>query len=347
VIARLTERQEKILATVVETYIASARPLSSAAIVELSHLPVSSATVRNELATLEEMGFVMQLHTSGGRIPSTAGYKYYIEHLLPKSVISNEDQVTIRHQFHQAHSEVEEWFRLAAAVLAHRAHNVALVTAPRGEQPRFKHVELVEAQPHTVLTIVVLSDGTVIQEAIATEQQLSQEILRTMADELNRSLQGSSSDVEIQERSQRVSAAVQPFAAEVQRLVRRSTSGPRHLYHEGLAEMLTHPEFTSGSYPNLGTADRIRQVIDFLQQGIAMEDLLGMMAREAGVHVVIGGEAPLVQLEDFSMVIGRYGPDNESSGMLGLLGPTRMDYGRAISLVRYMSELMTDLVFIR
>ena len=117
------------------------------------------------------------------------------------------------------------------------------------------------------------------------------------------------------------------------------------VYHEGLGEMLSRPDFSGATYPNLAGGERLRRVVDFLQQGIAMEDLLSMMAMEEGVQVVIGGEAPLSDLEDYSIVVGRYGGVTEGSGMLGVLGPTRMEYGRAISLVRYMTELMTDLVF--
>jgi heat-inducible transcriptional repressor len=343
--SRLNERQERILASVVEGYVSSARPLSSAMVVDSSHIPVSTATVRNELALLEDLGLVMQLHTSGGRIPTTAGYKYYIERLLPKSVVPTEDQVTIRHQFHQAQSEVDEWLRLAAAVLAHRAHTVAVVTTPKRNESYFRRVELVEAPPHNVLVIVVLSDGSVVQEGISVESPTPQETLRSIADALNRVYEGSTSVDEIDRRTGRLLAAIAPYGLEVVRLLRRAAARRFQLYHEGLGEMLTGPEFHPNSYTNLGAADKLRRVIDFLQQGIAMEDLLGIMAGEAGVQVMIGGQAPLLELEDYAMVLGRYGEETDASGVLGVLGPTRMDYGRAISLVRYMSELMTDLVF--
>ncbi|HEV3313275.1 MAG TPA: heat-inducible transcriptional repressor HrcA, partial [Chloroflexota bacterium] len=291
------------------------------------------------------IGLILQMHISGGRIPTTQGYRYYIEHLLPASLVSDEDQVTIRHQFHQAHTELDEWLKLAAAVMAHRAHNVALITSPKAATAAFKHVELVEAQPHTVLTIVVLTDGSVKQEFMATDATISQGDLRSFADTLNRTLEGASTIADVKRRAGRLNADVRPYAATVIRLMGRAGEQRLQVYHQGLGEMLSRPEYSAAAHPNLADGERLRRVVDFLQQGLAMEDLLSLMAMETGVQVMIGGESPLYELEDYAMVLGRYGGNSEGSGMLGVLGPARMDYGRAISLVRYMTELMTDLVF--
>ena len=174
---RLSDRQEQIIRAVVEEYISAGRPAGSATVLQRSGLNVSGATIRNEVAALEDQGLLLQLHTSGGRVPTTLGYRYYIEHLLPASQLSDEDQVTIRHQFYQAHTELDEWMKLAAAVIAHRAHNVALITRPRPDEVRLKHIELIESQPHSVLVIVVLADGTVLQEMVSTEESVSQDQL--------------------------------------------------------------------------------------------------------------------------------------------------------------------------
>lgn len=341
----LSDRQERILKVLVEDYIETGHPVGSASLMEHSGLNVSSATIRSELALMEDLGFVLQLHTSGGRVPTTGGYRYYIERLVATSTVPAEDQITIRHQFHQAHTELEDWLKLATAVMAHRAHNVALITSPKAEEVHFKHVELVEAQPHTVLTIVVMSDGVVMQELMAVDETITQEELRAFADSLNASLGGAPTLVELTRRSEMLPELLQPFAAIIIRLLDRAGARRLHVYHQGLGEMLSRPEYALGAHPNLAVGERLRRVVDFLQQGLAMEDLLSLMAMESGVQVVIGGESPLQELEDYALVLGRYGPPAEASGVLGVLGPARMDYARAISLVRYMTELMTDLVF--
>jgi heat-inducible transcriptional repressor len=341
----LTERQERILKILVEDYVETGRPIGSATLLNHSSLNVSSATIRSELAGLEEAGLVLQLHTSGGRVPTTRGYRYFIEHLLPTPSLSGDDQITIRHQFHQAHGDRAEWLKLAAAVLAHRAHTVALVTSPRTDGPRLRRVELVEASPHSALIVAVLSDGTVLQETMSIESAVSQDQLRGIADDLNRHLAGASAVTQIEGQLAQVPEALRPFALVVGNLLNRSAQRRLEVYHEGLGDMLRRPEFSGVAQTAMADGERIRRVVDFLQSGLTMEDLLSLMAMESGVQVVIGGESPLQQLEDYAMVVGRYGASQEGSGVLGLLGPTRMDFGQAISLVRYMTELMTDLVF--
>jgi heat-inducible transcriptional repressor len=340
---RLTDRQERILRALVEEYVETARPVGSGTILERVGLHVSSATIRSELALLEQGGFVLQLHTSGGRVPTTGGYRYYIEHLLPARSVSVEEQVTIRHQFHQAQRELDEWLKLAAAVLAHRVHTVALATPPKADV-HFRHVELVRVQPHTVLTIVVLADGTVKQELMATDDQPTQEGLRSYADTLNRLWDGGPTYPEMMRRVGGLAQTVRPYAEAVLRVVGRAQEGRLQVYHQGLGEMLSRWEFAANAQPNLAAGERLRRVVDFLQEGMAMEDLLSLMSLENGVQVVIGGETPLAGLEDYALVLGRYGESSEASGVLGVLGPTRMNYGQAISLVRYMTELMSDLI---
>jgi heat-inducible transcriptional repressor len=327
----------------VEEYVASAKPISSAAVLERSALNVSSATIRNELADLEELGLVVQLHTSGGRMPTSLGYRYYIERLLPAPDLSNDEQVTIRHQFYQARTEIDEWLRLAAAVIAHRVHNVAVITPPRAIEVRCKHVEFIAVQDHMALVIVVLTDGSVVQEFEPQEVITSQEDLSVAADLVNRAFYNLSAS-QAETAAQKLPPRLGSLAAAVVGLVRRASERRRQVYHEGLTEMLRQPEFMSARHSMVPASERLRRVIEFLQQGLAMEDLLTLLAMEQGVQVVIGGEQPLSTLHDYSMVVGRYGGDTEGSGVLGVLGPTRMEYGRAISLVRYMSDLMTDLL---
>jgi len=342
----LTERQERILKILVEDYVYSGRPIASQAVLERSSLNVSSATIRNELAFLEDQGLVLQLHTSGGRIPTTKGYRYFIEFLLPTPGLSGDDQITIRHQFHQAQGDVAEWLKLAAAVLAHRAHTVALVTSPKSDGPTLRRVELVEATSHVALVVVVFADGSVAQETLATDREVTQDQLRGIADELNRQFAGSAHAPTLQQKLPNLPDDARPFAEVVIRVLERSSHRRLEVYHEGLGEMLRRPDFSTVPQASPVDAERIRRVVDFLQSGLAMEDLLSLMAMESGVQVMIGGDSPLQDLEDYAMVVGRYGADS-SGGILGVLGPTRMDYGQAISLVRYMTELMSDLVFRR
>jgi len=342
---QLTERQEQILKTIVELYISTARPVGSHAIVEASQLSISSATVRNEMAALEELGYVQQLHTSGGRVPTNAGYRYYVEHLMDSDRLSSSEAVTIRHQFHQAHSELQEWLKLAATIMAYRMHNVALITAPRASEVRLRHLEVIATQNTVALLIVVLQDGTVLQEMLTLAEPHDQEELSAQADRLAQELRGmTASQVETKAaKLPQTGAAVATMAAH---LLRRGEEGHTQVYHAGLADMIRQPEFLG---PRHGESlsmlnDRLRYVVDFLHQGYAVERLLSGLPLAVDVHVMIGSDVGAEGLQDYSFVVGRYGDQADSSGFLGIVGPTRMAYPRAVALVRYMSDLMTDLV---
>lgn len=342
---QLTERQEQILKAIVELYIATAHPVGSAAIVSIGGLNVSSATVRHEMGVLEELGYLRQLHTSGGRVPTNAGYRYYVERLMAPTRLAHAEASTIRHQFHQAHTELQEWLQLAATIMAHRMQNVGLITAPRATEVRLRHLEVISIQGSVALLIIVLQDGTVLQEMVTLADAHNQEELSALADRLSAGLKGKSSG--------QVEAALAGFpaldsqiAGHAARLLRRGEERHAQIVHAGLAEMIRQPEFL-GPRPGEPASmfhERLSQMVEFLHQGLALQRMLADLPSPAEVQIVIGGETAGEGLQDYSFVLARYGHQDDSSGLLGIVGPTRMEYPRAVALVRYMTDLMTDLV---
>src|SRR3990172_1843252 len=154
----LTERRQRLLQFIIDEYVTTAQPVGSHALVEKYGLPVSSATIRNEMAALEDEGYISQPYTSAGRVPTDRGYRYYVEALMREETPPEELQQTIRHQFHQAARGLEEWARLAAAILAARLHNAAVVTTPHSPQPRLRWLELVSVHDYLALLVVVLQE---------------------------------------------------------------------------------------------------------------------------------------------------------------------------------------------
>ena len=154
----LSDRRARILAFIVDDYVESAQPIGSQALVERHGLGLSSATVRNEMAALEDDGFITHPHTSAGRVPSNRGYRYYVSSLMPERALTRQEQIAILHQFHQSARDMEEWVGLSASVLANALHNVALVTQPRVLGVRFKQLQLVELSETRALLVVVTSD---------------------------------------------------------------------------------------------------------------------------------------------------------------------------------------------
>ncbi len=151
----LSERQESILRLVVRSYVESGQPVGSRTLVQQFDLDVSSATVRNELSALGDLGYLMQQHTSAGRVPTELGYRYFVQKLLGEFHLPIHEQQMIRHQFHQARLEINQWMQLAAAILARASHGASFVTAPYAKANRYKHLQLIATQGRLVLMVLV------------------------------------------------------------------------------------------------------------------------------------------------------------------------------------------------
>lgn len=334
----LTDRQKFILELVIREYVNSATPVGSQALGQGYDLGVSSATIRNEMARLEELGFLTHPHTSAGRIPTDLGYRYFVEQLMGEAELSLAERRTIRHQFHQARREMGQWMKLSAAVLAQLAQGAAVVTAPRMTESRFKHVELIHVHGLSALLVLVTQAGVVRQEMLTLSRPLSQNLLSRTAQFLNEHLAG----LAVKE----IDALLEgfgPFEIDVARMVRDILAwldgqGGREVYQTGASNVLSQPEFA--------TTELARQFLNFFEGHVYLEQILSsLLGVDSGdVRIVIGVEDLYHDWLDLSFVLGRYGVTGVSTGMLGVLGPTRMGYERAVSAVRYVSGLLSELI---
>jgi heat-inducible transcriptional repressor len=191
---QLSDRQRAVLGLVVREYIDSAAPVSSKTVVGQYGLGVSSATIRNEMAFLEDRGFLTHPHTSAGRVPTEGGYRFFVEHLMGEARLSSEDELMIRHQFHQSGLDLEQWAQLAAAVLSRAAHGAALVTSPQVSQCRFKRLDLISIRGSTILLMLVLQEGIVAQRMLSLAQTETEETLNRLANRFNDLFAGSTGD---------------------------------------------------------------------------------------------------------------------------------------------------------
>jgi heat-inducible transcriptional repressor len=214
----LTDRQQTILRLIVQQYIQNAVAVSSKSIAEDYNLGVSSATVRNEMGALEELGYLTQPHTSAGRVPTEAGYRYFVEKLMEQVDLAAEEKRMISHQFHQARLELDQWLRLSAAVLAHTAHNASLVTAPKSVQCHLKHIELIAIRDESALLILVFQEGALKQQVLNFDRPVNQDELGPLARQLSELWQGLS--------AKEVSVVAEPMSelgAQVAQVVRGPT----------------------------------------------------------------------------------------------------------------------------
>ncbi len=330
----LTPRQQLILGLVIREYIAAAQPVGSKTIEDYG-LGVSSATIRNEMVVLEEHGYLDQPYTSAGRVPTEQGYRYFVERLMRESQLPVEDQRTIRHQFHQVGVDLEQWMRLAASVLARTSHSAAVVTSLRTEQCRLRRVQLISIHETMVLLIVVLEGGIVRQQMLTLDEPASQDTLSQTANRMNDLCVGTSVQRVRVCREQVGVFEQQVLDVVVQVMEDVNDQAGLHLYRDGLSNILHQPEFR--------VPETARNVIQLFEDRTLLEELLTDMLEVGGVQVIIGGEGRWNELQECSLVVSPYGVSGEATGALGVMGPMRMPYSRAISTVRYVAKLMSDL----
>ncbi len=333
----LAERQRELLRAVIREYIATAEPVASAALVQRYGLDVSSATVRSELAALEELGLLTHPHTSAGRVPTDLGYRYFIEHLMPRTSLLPAEQVTVSHQFQQTMSNTAEWLRLATSTLARLTAEAAIVTPPANTRATLKHVEAVPINERRVLLVAVLEGGSVHEQLVELREPVSTDHLRRLSSRLTAEL-GSKDLAAVREAmSQSANAADQQVTSALARLLEQNEAARTlEVYYDGIQNILAQPEFTeTGS---------VRDMLRLLDDRTRLAEILPVNLGTGEVHVAIGSEHRLEPLRGFSLVFGRYGRGDDSVGYVGVVGPTRMDYARSIGAVRYVGSLMSDLV---
>lgn len=332
----LTRRQEEILSLIIRAYTQKPEPVSSKFLVESYDLTFSSATIRNEMAVLEDLGYISAPHTSAGRVPTENGYRYFVSRLMPESDLTTAEQSHIAQRFQALPMGTDTWMRYAATTLSRMAQTASLVTQPSAETNRFKHLELVCIQGRLVLMVLVMQGGTVHQRMLTLAEPVPQPTLSAAAAHIN-SLCENSSAAEM-----RMKAVPLPvLEREITELAAEVISGQgemvnRIVYREGLSEVINAFPETIGA----------QQAVRVFEERAFLDLILGEFLAPAGddVRVVIAGEGRRDELSQVSMVLGRYGVPGQLSGALGILGPTHLNYGRAIGTVRYVSSIMTNMI---
>ena len=335
----LTERQKTLLLLIIRDYIESAQPVGSKRLAEHYRINLSSATIRNEMAALTDMGYLRQPHTSAGRVPSEEGYRYFVSQMMNQAELPESVQATISHQFHQSQPDVEQWMTLAASILAHQSQGVSVVTAPHADNAKYKHVELISTQGRQVLMVLVMVGGEVNQQILTLAETVTQERLSQSASRLNGLLAGLARDAiaSLPTRSDALDQDILTLIVQAMRRTADRASG--EIYTDGLSNVLSEPEFAE--------SDEARRALKLFEKSSTLQDLLVRTTTNSnigGLQVLIGGEGEWEELRQCSIVLARYGVPGLATGTLGVLGPMRMSYARTIPTVRFVAGLLSDLV---
>jgi len=331
----LFPRTETILKSIVGEYIAKATPVPSEVIARDWKLGISPATIRNEMAYLEQEGYIFRPHPSAGSIPSDKGYRYYVESLKGVGLPLAEQRL-ISHLFHQVERELEEWLSLSATLIAQLVQNVAVVTMPKPVDCQFKYLELVALQDTLALVVLVLRGARLKQQLITFDQVMSQPGLTAIANKLNAAYSGLTS-------SQISAKAIElsPSERQVTDCLVKIMQAEDELeyekpYLDGLHFMLNQPEFAY--------SQRMLALMELVEHRNLLKTIVPQGLASHRVQVIIGKENKEEVIHNYSVVICRYGLPEEAVGTIGVVGPTRMPYGRAISAVDYIASVLSELV---
>ncbi len=335
----LSERQKNLLLIIIRAYIDAAQPVGSKRLVEHYHLDLSSATIRNEMSALTDMGYLRQPHTSAGRVPTEEGYRYFVSQMINQAELPMAVQHTISHQFRQASPDVEQWMHLAASVLAHQSQGASVISAPRAEKARFQHVELIATQGRQILMVLVMVGGEVSQQLLNLTEPVAQDRLSQTATHINGRLAGYFMD-EIEAVLNQADSLEQDILKLISQDVRRSAESiSTTIYMDGLTNVLAEPEFAE--------SDEARRALRLFEERSTLQDLLARTSVNStvgGLQVLIGDDSGWEDLRQYSVVLARYGVPGFATGTLGVLGPMRMSYARTIPTVRFVAGLLSDLV---
>ncbi|MEM9202988.1 MAG: heat-inducible transcriptional repressor HrcA [Actinomycetota bacterium] len=319
----LDERKAAILSAIVREYIETAQPVGSGRIAAAPGVDVSSATVRNEMAALEDLGYLAQPHTSAGRIPTDKGYRFFVDKLRDGSpALAAPDAATVRDFFAGAHGQLEAMMQRTSDLLTQMTDWTAVVVSPTTEQATLRSVQIVDLASHIAMVVAVLSNGVIEKRTVEVATELTPEIVADAARRLALAVEGKSLD-ELE-----VSADGRPDPLLDAAIAALSEAGRQAELYVGGASRL------AGAFD---AVDQVRNVLTVLEEQIVVVSLIRDVL-DRGMQVAIGNETGVESLADCSIVVAPFAIEGASAGTIGVLGPTRMDYSQALSAVAVVSK---------
>lgn len=338
----MDERKQKVLLAIIQDYIATAEPVGSRTISRKYELGVSPATIRNEMSDLEEQGYIEQPHTSAGRVPSQLGYRYYVDCLMQKKRLTHDEERIILSGYRRKSKEIAQVLRQTNQIMSAMTTCASVVTGPQFGGSTFKHIQLVHLENGRALVVVVLDNGIVQNKLIEIPDGITAEDLFEISQVLNAKLRGLTlTNIKmtlIKEIYAELSNHQHIFDAAMDLIQETLHIDPEDkVYLAGTLNMLNKPEFR-----DIG---KLKTLLSLLEQDDLLRDVLTEeSAGEDGITVRIGSENKLSGLENCSMVTATYQIDGKVIGSIGVLGPTRMEYDKTVSIMEFMTQHLSNIL---
>ena len=335
----LDERKRRVLQAVIDDYIASAEPVGSRTLARKYDLGVSPATIRNEMADLEMLGYLEHIHTSSGRIPSSKGYRFYVNGLIPPKPVSDEEKVLIDRWYKSRVKRIEEVFQETARLISRMTRNVSFVLAPQVSRAAFRCLQFLPLDDHRVITVLMTDAGFVENKILEMPDGASFEDFQRMAKVINKVLAGQTLRSIEQKALQRIEDEINDsglYESALEVIQRALDSEKRErLYLGGTTTMLEQPEFHD--------VEKVKDILLMLEEEELIKDILHAHMGD-GLEVTIGQENENNRIQDCSIITATYHLEGELLGTIAVLGPTRMEYAKAMSLLEYMNANLAGVV---
>jgi len=335
----MDDRKKRILQAIIDDYIDKAEPIGSRTIARKYELGLSSATIRNEMADLEEMGYLAQPHTSAGRVPSDKGYRLYVDKLMPTRSLNNAEIRELRSAVNTRVYELSQLLKQATAVLSNFTKYTSMAVTPKMRSSTIKTVQVVPIEAGKALVIVVNNAGIVRNALIKISEQATSEMLGRISNLLNDKLAGLTFEQADTEGIKTLGREI-GVSGDIMQPILDGTAdciyqmGDHEMYVEGSTNILNHPEFKD--------MDKARQFLSMLDEKTSICRAVYDSTRPNGITVRIGSENDLSSIRDCSLVTVSYNVSDTMVGTIGIIGPTRMAYNKVISSISYMKKLVSE-----
>lgn len=339
--AKLTDRGQKILEAIIEEYIATAQPVGSKALTQNQGIKLSPASVRNVMAELEELGYLVSPHTSAGRIPTEKGYRFYVDTILRVSEMDRSQKDQIELHYRQQGLQMTDMLREASRTLSSISHYTGLVMIPRLKATIFRHIEFVKLSPRLILAVFVTQSGLVQNKLVEVDEDLSPRELEKITNYLNQTMTGLS----IQDVRTRIITEMAQEKALYDQLMRRAfTLSSAALVDESNGDVIIEGTSRFLEQPEFSDLDCMKRIVQTFEQKSALVELLDRGLETKGVQVIIGSETEHTELSDCSLISAAYSGKRGTLGTLGVIGPNRMPYATIIPIVDYTASLISRLL---
>ena len=328
----MENRKKKILQAIIEEYINTAEPVSSGSIAEKYELNLSSATIRNEMADLEKVGYIEKTHTSSGRIPSEKGYRLYVDELINDKNISLSEIKYIQSKLMARINEIEDLTKIATTTISEITHYTTLAIGPKTQMQNIQEIKFVSLGSNILMAVILTDTGIIKESIIKFNQNINEEQVETLNFIFNNKLKGKPLEA-IDKPLEEYIFSQMNYSLEIIKIIinqlNKAINEEEKIYLEGANKSFDLPEFKS-----LEVAKNFINVID--QKDIVTDLLNTGFAND--INVYIGNENENEKLKDFSIVTFKHKYKNKELGTIGIIGPTRMDYSKVISVMKYISK---------